>query len=87
MNDTSLVSKLYGVKLPQNIIDQLEGTDDKLYFVHKKDCRTEAQIVAEFNKLLDNSIATAEKIHESVSYSAGRPDVLNAEGEEAGLSV
>ena len=50
MNDTSLVSKLYGVKLPQNIIDQLEGTDDKLYFVHKKDCRTEAQIVADFEK-------------------------------------
>ena len=50
MNDTSLVSKLYGVKLPQNIIDQLEGTDHKLYFVHKKDCRTEAQIVADFEK-------------------------------------
>ena len=32
MNDTTLVSKLYGVKLPQNIIDELEGTDDKLYF-------------------------------------------------------
>lgn len=49
------------------------------------DTPDEAQIVAEFNKLLDNSIATAEKINESVSYSAGRPDVLNAEGEEAGL--
>ena len=48
MNDTTLVSKLYGVKLPQNIIDELEGTDDKLYFVHKKDRRTEAQIVADF---------------------------------------
>ena len=50
MNDTTLVSKLYGVKLPQNIIDELEGTDDKLYFVHKKDRRTEAQIVADFEK-------------------------------------
>ena len=75
MNDTSLVSKLYGVKLPQNIIDQLEGTDDKLYFVHKKDCRTEAQIVADFEKYFTSAFFADYEIARDVdpTYFGAHP--------------
>lgn len=49
------------------------------------DTPEEAAVIDEFNKLLDASVNSAVKITESVSYSAGRPEVLNAEGEEAGI--
>ncbi len=75
MNDTELVSKLYGVKLPQNIIDELEGTDDKLYFVHKKDRRTEAQIVADFEKYFANAFFADYEIARDVepTYFGAHP--------------
>lgn len=75
MNDTALASKLYGVKLPQNIIDELEGTDDKLYFVHKKDRRTEAQIVADFEKYYANAFFVNYEIARDVepTYFGAHP--------------
>ena len=75
MNDTTLVSKLYGVKLPQNIIDELEGTDDKLYFVHKKDRRTEAQIVADFEIYFANAFFAEYEIVRDVepTYFGAHP--------------
>lgn len=54
MNDTSLVSDLYGVKLPQSIVDALEGTEDKLYFLHRNDPRTEAETVADIERYYAN---------------------------------
>lgn len=75
MNDTTLVSKLYGVKLPQNIIDELEGTDDKLYFVHKKDRRTETQIVSDFEKYYANAFFSDYEIARDVepTYFGAHP--------------
>ena len=75
MNNTELVSKIYGVKLPQNIIDELEGTDDKLYFVHKKDCRTEAEIVADFEKYFANAFFADYEIARDVepTYFGAHP--------------
>lgn len=49
------------------------------------DTPDESEIIAEFNKMIENSVATAVTINENVSYSAGKPEVLNAEGEEAGI--
>ena len=44
----------------------------------------EEEIVSEFNKMLANSIASSVTIRENISYSAGTPDVLAADGSEAG---
>lgn len=49
------------------------------------DTPEEAQVIAEFNKMLDSSVKSAAKITENVNYSAGKPEVFNADGEEAGL--
>lgn len=55
MNREELSSKLYGVELPKRVIDELEGTDDELYYVHRKDRRTEEQLVSDFAKHFDNT--------------------------------
>lgn len=44
----------------------------------------EAQIIAQYNKILNASVEKAEVIKESVSYSAGSPKVLK-DGEDAGI--
>ncbi len=45
---------------------------------------SEEEIVSEFNKMLANSIADCVTIREEIRYSAGGPDVLTADGSEAG---
>ena len=47
-NETRSLS--YDLELPRDIIDKIEGTDDKLYYVHKNDPRSESQLVSDFEK-------------------------------------
>ncbi len=49
------------------------------------DTPEEADVIAEFNKMLASSVDSALTITENVSYSAGKPEVLGADGEEAGI--
>ncbi len=44
----------------------------------------EAKIIAEYNDILDASLTKAVSVKESISYSAGSPDVLK-DGENAGV--
>ncbi|MBE6716061.1 MAG: hypothetical protein E7573_03985 [Ruminococcaceae bacterium] len=48
------------------------------------DTPSEDVVVAEFNKYIKNSLDSAVKITENISYSAGTPDVFK-DGEEAGV--
>lgn len=45
----------------------------------------ESEIIDTFNAYLENSLATALTVKESISYSAGTPDILKSDDEEAGI--
>ncbi len=62
-----LTSQSYRIDIPRDIIDKIEGTDDKLYFIHKNDTRTEAQLVADFEKYFNNSLLEDYEIEREVS--------------------
>ena len=55
-NDEKMVAKLYGVKLPKNILDKLEGTEDKLYYTRRKDRRTISQLIADFKEYFSDAL-------------------------------
>ena len=57
----------------------LNAAQTTIYATPEKD-----QIISEYNSLLALSLMDATEIKESVSYSAGKPDVFKA-GEEAGV--
>lgn len=75
MENESVASKLYGVELPKSIVDELEGTDDQLYFVHKKDRRSETQIVADFESYFANTLLSGYEIVRDVepTYFGAHP--------------
>ncbi len=75
MNNTARISKFYSFKLPQNIIDELEGTDDEFYYIHKNDRRTETQIVADLEKYYSDALFADYEIARNVepTYFGAHP--------------
>jgi|GEM_PF-6705363 len=59
-------SKLYGVSLPSDIINKLEGTEDKYYYLNRDDKRTEAQLMVDFEKYFSNSLFDEYQIVKNV---------------------
>ena len=56
----------YNEKLSKKELDKLEGTDDRLYYVHKRDKRTEKQLHDDFAKYFDSKLFRDYKISTNV---------------------
>ncbi len=66
-DNPSIASNLYGVRLPKEMVDKLEGTEDELYFVHKNDKRDESELIEAFSHYYENGLFSSYEIRKAVA--------------------
>ncbi len=66
-DNPSIASNLYGIKLPKEMVDKLEGTEDELYFVHKNDKRDESELIEAFSHYYENGLFSGYEIRKVVA--------------------
>ena len=59
----------YTERLSQRELDKLEGTDDRLYYVHRRDKRTERQLHKDFESYFNTSLFSDYTIETNVDAS------------------
>ncbi len=65
-SNSEIMSSLYGKRLPKELLDVLEGTDDELYFVNREDDRTEEELHEDFRELYRKPLFTGYGILKNV---------------------
>ncbi len=65
--NADIASEVYGVNLSKEMTDKLEGTDDKLYFVHRSDDRNENDLIEAFSQHYENGLFSGYDIRKAVA--------------------
>ena len=75
VNNPKYSSRLYGVALPKDVLNKLEGTGDEYYYLNRNDNRTEAQLMVVFEEYFSNPLFDEYEIVKNVdpTYVGAHP--------------